>query len=825
MHVRPRLWWLSIVVAVCGVLALGLPGLARAATGPSIADLQSPSHPSATTWYRDANPTFSWAYGGIADQYAAALDHSLATVPDTSSPVDGLFGPQSAQSAGQGPASVALADVNGDGAKDLVVTNHLDDTVSVMLGNGDGTFGAQTTYDVGAGPEGVAVADLNTDGHLDIVTANHDDKSVSVLLGRGDGTFEDSQPYAIGSQAEGIAVADLNGDGNPDVVVVNHGDDDVGVLLGKGDGTLQTQVTYPVGHAPYRVAIADLGNGHADLIVTNYGDNDVGVLLGDGTGVFGAQSTLKLTNENEPIGVAVGDFNKDGKPDLAVTNAGSGTITIWLGNGDGTFTTSHIYGVGSIPWGITVGDFNGDGNLDLALTNHDEDTVSVLLGDGDGTFEPDEVFAVGGQPTTIAAADLNGDGSKDLVVSDYGDNDVSVLLAQTGGASYTGVADGSWYFHVRAHGDAGWGATETVQVNIDTTDPVTTAPGLSASGPGWSKDTSVTLDPTDASSGVAHTYYTLDSVQHTYSGSPFTVAEGSHTVTYWSVDNAGNVETHHTGYIDVDTTAPTTTATGLSQSPGPAWTKDGTFSLDPSDDSSAVAHTYYALDGGGDATYTAPVALSDGAHTVVYWSVDNAGNVETHHTGYIRVDKAAPALSISGASNGAWYRHAVTLNLGASDLGSGVATITYTLDGVEHVVTAATVSVPLPATPNAAHTVTWTATDAVGNRSAVRSVTVHIDTTAPATFAKAASGRHGHAIALRYMVRDNVSPRAIVSITIRTSSGKLVRTISAGWASTATWHSVKWLPKAHGHYRYSVVAHDLAGNHQRVAASAAVTVR
>jgi len=104
MHVRSRVWWLSIVVAVCGVLALGLPGLARAATGPSIADLQSPSHPSATTWYRDANPTFSWAYGGIADQYAAVLDHSLGTVPDTSSPVDGLFGPQSTHSAGQGPA-------------------------------------------------------------------------------------------------------------------------------------------------------------------------------------------------------------------------------------------------------------------------------------------------------------------------------------------------------------------------------------------------------------------------------------------------------------------------------------------------------------------------------------------------------------------------------------------------------------------------------------------------------------------------------------------------------------------------------------------------
>jgi hypothetical protein len=826
MHVRVRV--ALVVGAVVAVLALGLPGLARAATTPSIADLQSPSHPSASTWYADANPTFTWSYSGIADEYADAFDQSATTVPDTGSPVDGLFGPQATYTAGKGPASVVLADVNGDGIPDLIVTNHVDDTVGVMLGNGDGTFGPMTSYDVGDGPEGVAVADLGN-GHKDIIVANLLESDVSVLLGNGDGTFQSQKTYAVGNGPEGVAVADL-GNGKQDLVVVNHGDNTVSVLLGIGDGTFQPQVTYKVGTSPYRVAIADLGNGHPDLVVTNYADNDVGVLLGNGDGTFQQPMTTYAVGA-EPIGVAVGDFNGDGKPDLAVTNSGAGTVTILLGNGDGTFQMpGATYPVGSIPWGIVTGDFNGDGNADLAVTNHDDGTLSILLGNGDGTFQDQQVLDVGNEPTTVATADLNGDGHPDLAVANYTQNgdvagNVGVLLGQTGSAAETGVADGTWYFHVRAHGSAGWGATQTIKVNIDTTPPVTTAQGLAATSPGWSKNAQVTLSATDVSSGVAYTYYKIDGKgQQTYSG-PFIVSSGAHTVVYWSVDKAGNAETPHTGYIDVETGGPVTTASGLSQTANPAWTKDGLVTLTATDTGPGVADTYYTVDNGAQTPYTAPFTLPNGAHTVAYWSVDTLGNTEPPNTGYIDVDTVAPTLSLSGARDGAWLNHAVTLTLKASDTESGVASISYTVDGVPQTVAGATATVTLPKTPNATHTVSWTATDKVGNTSAATTVTVHVDTTGPTTSARSAAGRHGKAIALWFRVRDNLSPQASVVVAVRTRAGKLVKWISLGKVTTGVWHSVKWTPKASGRYRYTVIARDLAGNLQSVAGSAAITVR
>ena len=205
MRVHARLWSVAIVAVACGVLGLALPALAQALpSAPGIADLQSLSHPSDSLWYSNASPTFSWSYSGAAaNSVAYLIDQSASTVPSTSLAVPATLGPQTSYPAGYGPVSVALADVNGDGDADLVVTNHLDDTVGVMLGKGDGTFGPQTTYDVGAGPEGVVVTDLNGDHYPDIVVANHDDHTVSVLLGNGDGTFQDQQTYAIGSQPRG----------------------------------------------------------------------------------------------------------------------------------------------------------------------------------------------------------------------------------------------------------------------------------------------------------------------------------------------------------------------------------------------------------------------------------------------------------------------------------------------------------------------------------------------------------------------------------------------------------------------------------------------
>ena len=334
-----------------------------------------------------------------------------------------------------GPFSVALADLNGDGKLDLAVANSGNGTASVLLGNGDGTFQTEVSYPVGKSPFSVAVADFNGDGKPDLAVANNGDGTTSVLVGNGDGTFQTAVNYTVGASPISVAAGDFNGDGKLDLVVADYGvagdtTDNISVLLGNGDGTFQTAVSYTVGANPYSVAAADLNrDGKLDLAVANCGNGSVSVLLGNGDGTF--QTAVDYTVGTYPYSVTVGDFNGDGKPDLAIANLGAlaettGSVSVLLGNGDGTFQAAVSYSAAPNPNSVAVGDFNGDGKLDLAVADEDG-TVSVLLGNGDGTFQAAVNFAAGGDPNFLAVGDLNGDGTPDLAVADY-DGGVSILL-------------------------------------------------------------------------------------------------------------------------------------------------------------------------------------------------------------------------------------------------------------------------------------------------------------------------------------------------------------------------------------------------------------
>jgi hypothetical protein len=344
---------------------------------------------------------------------------------------------------GSTPVSVVVADVNGEGNLDLVVSNKSSKTVSVLLGNGDGTFGPQKTYAVGTAPYGVAVADVNGDGRPDIIVANSGSKTVSVLLGNGDGTFQPQKTFTVGSHPEAVTVADLNGDGKPDLIVGNEGglNGTVSVLLGNGDGTFQPQKTYAVGTFPFSVVAADLnGDGIPDLVVANglshNGVSTVSVLLGNGDGTFQTQKTYSVGAT--PHSVVVADLNGDGKPDIVTANLYGQSVSVLLGNGDGTFQPQQTYAVGSKPEAVAVVDANGDGKLDLAVVNQTSNTVSVLLGNGDGTFRPQQTFLAGIGPYAVAVGDLNGDGKPDIVAAVSG-NTVSVLLGN-GDGSFQGVS-------------------------------------------------------------------------------------------------------------------------------------------------------------------------------------------------------------------------------------------------------------------------------------------------------------------------------------------------------------------------------------------------
>jgi hypothetical protein len=369
---------------------------------------------------------------------------------------DGTFQAAVNYPAGAAPLSVAVGDFNRDGIPDLVVgTNAAVHSVSVLLGNGDGTFQAAAKYDAGIISYALTVADLNGDGVLDLAVGNAGNR-VSVLLGNGDGTFQGAKSFAAGpSSASSVVVGDFNGDGVLDLVAANpltaYGQGgSVAVLLGKGDGTFQEAVNYPAGLSANYVAVGDFnGDGKADLAVTNGGQfgngNNVAVLLGKGDGTFQVAPTFSAGSL--PSGVAVGDFNGDGITDLAVANlggfevgSGQGSVSIMLGNGDGSFRATADYRLGLSCVSVAVADFNGDRISDLVVCNWGSGTVSILLGNGDGTFQPAVAHPVGEYPLNATVADLNGDGIPDLVVVNMGDylNDgqgagVAVLLGHGDG--------------------------------------------------------------------------------------------------------------------------------------------------------------------------------------------------------------------------------------------------------------------------------------------------------------------------------------------------------------------------------------------------------
>jgi hypothetical protein len=347
-----------------------------------------------------------------------------------------------------------VADFNGDGKLDLAVPVYsiftsLSD-VNILLGNGDGTFTAGPSFPLtGQNTNNAVVADFNGDGKPDLAISLPDANQVQVLLGNGDGTFT-PMPAISANGVFVVATGDFNGDGKADLLTVNFGPGTLTILLGNGDGTFTQGATItapaigPGGLAigPVSVALADVNkDGLPDLAVANCPRFDQGatgsvtILLGNGDGTFSAVAESPDAG-GQPLFIAAGDLNGDHIPDLVVTNMNQGapelgTLTVLLGKGDGTFTPTAVSPVtGSVPQSVAVADFNGDGKLDLAIANAGSDTVTVLLGNGDGTFAAPLNPATGATPNYAAVGDFNGDGIPDLAVANNVSNSVTVLLTR-----------------------------------------------------------------------------------------------------------------------------------------------------------------------------------------------------------------------------------------------------------------------------------------------------------------------------------------------------------------------------------------------------------
>lgn len=311
---------------------------------------------------------------------------------------DGTFTPGQVLDTGFGPACLALGDVDGDGIADVVVGTTSDISVWVHHGNGtggvgNGTFAPGVPYVVNVAPAGIALADLDEDGAPDVLVAGG---FAGLMRLHGhlvndvpDGTFTGPDTLAIGGPSRGVIVADLNLDGIPDVATSMGSQVKVlfgGGTAGKADGTYPTIVTLNAGGGAADLASGDLNlDGIPDLLVCNSSASSVTAYLGNGTGgvpsgTYPLNGASVATGSN-PRGVQIGDWSGDGVPDLAVTNNNTTnrSVSVVTGKGDGTFNTAIAYPVGNSPYALAMADFNHDGGIDLAAVNRGANTVTSLL--------------------------------------------------------------------------------------------------------------------------------------------------------------------------------------------------------------------------------------------------------------------------------------------------------------------------------------------------------------------------------------------------------------------------------------------------------------
>ena len=385
---------------------------------------------------------------GNLDLVLTLYDHSQNVVVHLGTGT-GSFGNYMLYSAGSLPAALVVGDFNGDSKADLAVANNNGHNISILLGNGAGGFGAATNFGGINYPTFVTAGDFNRDNKLDLAVTHS--FGLSVMLGTGTGALEAPVRLNAGFEPRFALVGDYNGDGRNDLLVSTSIDGvaNISLLAGNGIGGFSEPVNSPIeaGSVPRWLAATDLnGDGKADLVAGLDYTNSILSLFGNGTGSFtvGARWTSGL----QPFAGAVADFTSDGRPDVITSSPGrldgNGVLSLFTGNGNGSFTAAQSHGLASSPVQALAGDFNGDGRADLIAVigscGNDscgqEGAVVLKAGDGAGNFRAPTSFRAGKFPVAAVAGDFNNDNRPDLAVlnANEGSNNVAVMLNNgTGG--------------------------------------------------------------------------------------------------------------------------------------------------------------------------------------------------------------------------------------------------------------------------------------------------------------------------------------------------------------------------------------------------------
>lgn len=397
----------------------------------------------------------------VGDRYPVSLaQYSSSLESGTSNGVSTSGLPIANYSAGNSPAFVTNTSLRDNGIDDLMVANSADNTVSVLLGAGDGTFATQVTYPTGVGPVSIATGQFdnatkapNNNDSLDMAVANKSANTISILLGNGDGTFQPKTDIPAGNAPVSVVAAnfhDATVSNETDLAVANQGDNTIAIYTGNGDGTFKTPaiIQLPSGFAPSSLAALDLNaDGHIDLVVADEGNNSVSVFLGNGNGTF--QPRTDYPSGASPVFVALGAFGTNGAIDIAVADHDSNAVTVYFnqitsaGTPTGTFVagTTRDFPAGNAPTSIAVADFNLDGLPDMVVSDQTDNAVSILINLGSETFATNYELPVGTAPVSITTADFNADGRPDVAVANSGSANATVILNST--SLFGGVLGGS----------------------------------------------------------------------------------------------------------------------------------------------------------------------------------------------------------------------------------------------------------------------------------------------------------------------------------------------------------------------------------------------